>query len=299
MLYVNPGINEWFNGAHSGATLYMGHYAGRNNDEDQNVQLLGSGIKEAWLKVTNFNRVRTTQIGYYFGNKSNHWGILKNDDGDSDGFYAIRGDWDSKDSVAAGKINFAWQEAKIMIHLKSDALNGLFEIYGNGTKVYSYTGAVYGGNDIDRIMLSTYGSYSVFYDIIAADFDISDYEFGLADISSAENNFSTQTDGTIKATATGQAITLSLDGSGIASDMKQKVDNPEIVGVLMGSYDMAYDSSVIDTLKTSLNGTDVEALTIANSAVCGTPITVNPLTKKAWTLSDLNNLKCKFTAAKA
>lgn len=183
---------------------------------------------------------------------------------------------------------------EISLHIKPGNSDGLLDGYLDGINIANLSGSIGGGNlPIYGIRLDYLPDW-----LMVADFDIADYHLAPVDIKDYETDFTNQSDGTIKATAIGQYISMHLDTDDLKAKMQKVVENAEIVGVNVSAFNVSYDSNVINALKSSIDGTDSEDLTITNNNVVGKMLTVNPALNKAWTLDQLKTASFKLTAEK-
>lgn len=293
MLYVNPGYIELLDGDTAGATVNnAGTLRFYNTKSAYNLNI--SGYKELYVKLNVVKNDSASRV--YVDNGDDHAiGVRINED-------STYNDWNFNDSTSnvTPKIgplvnNY---EYEIMIHAKSGSTNGLKEIFFNGVLDRSFTGNINDGNAFPGIVIQADKSSVLFNNIIIADFDITDYHLAPVDIKDYETDFTNQSDGTIKATAIGQYISMHLDTDDLKAKMQKVVENAEIVGLNVGAFNVSYDSSIINALKSSIDGTDSEDLTITNNNVAGKILTANPALSKAWTLDQLKSARFKLTAEK-
>ena len=84
----------------------------------------------------------------------------------------------------------------------------------------------------------------------------------------------------------------------MAKSMKKVVDNPEIVGVNVGAFNVGYDSSKVNALKLTVDNADAGTTKIVNKNVAGGILLTNPTSGQAWGLDELKNGTFKLTAEK-
>lgn len=295
MLYVNPGYIELLDGDTVGATVNNGnnlYFYNTKNAYNLNI----SGYKELYIKLNMVKGNAPIRIYVY---NDNHYsiGARLNEDG-------TYNDWNFMNINDTGNITpksghlINSHEYEIMIHAKSGKNDGLKEIYFNGVLDRSFTGNINDGNAFPGIVIQADTSDVLFRNIIIADFDITDYHLAPVDIKDYETDFVKQADDTIKATAIGQYISMHLDTDDLKAKMQKVVENPEIVGVNVGAFNVGYDSSIVNALKSSVNGTDAETIKLVNANAAGKILLVNPAGSKAWTLSGLKSDTFKLTAEK-
>lgn len=293
MLYVNPGYIELLDGDTSGATVNNGnnlYFYNTKNTYNLNI----SGYKELYIKLNMVKGDADTRI-YVFNEGKAPVGVKLN----SDGTY---NDWNFNNSAlnTTPKIGhlISGLEYEIMIHAKSGNNDGMKEIYFNGVLDRSFTGNINKGNAFPGIIIQADKPGVLFRNIIIADFDITDYHLTPVDIKDYETDFTNQSDGTIKATAIEQYISMHLDTDDLKAKMQKVVENAEIVGLNVGAFNVGYDSSIINALKSSVNGTDAETIKLVNANAAGKILLVNPANSKAWTLSELESDTFKLTTEK-
>lgn len=295
MLYVNPGYIELLDGDTSGATVNNGNSLYFYNTKDA-YNLNISGCKELYIKLNVVKNAANTRIYVYYGDTGTI-GVRLNEDGTYNNW-----NYQEKDSPLnlTPKIGplINGCEYEIMIHTKSGTNDGLKEIYFNGILDRSFTGNINNGDAFPGIEIQSDKSSVFFNNIIIADFDITDYHLTPVDIKDYETDFAKQSDGTIKATAMGQYISMHLDTDDLKAKMQKVVGNAEIVGVNVGAFNVGYNPDVINALKSSVNGTDAETIKLVNANAAGKILLVNPAGSKAWTLSGLKSDTFKLTAEK-
>lgn len=295
MLYVNPGYIELLDGPTSGATVNNGnnlYFYNTKNTYNLNI----SGYRELYVKLNvvvggNSN----ARIYVYINNNNVPVGAKLN----ADGTY---NDWNFNNNAlnVIPKIGRLVNnhEYEIMIHAKSGNNDGLKEIYFNGVLDSSFTGNINNGDAFPGIIIQADNPGVLFHNIIIADFDIADYHIAQCDVKSYETNFEKQSDGSLKAATAGEYLSSIIDTAALETEMKKNVTSAEIVGVNVSAFNVSYDSNVINALKSSIDGTDSEDLTITNNNVAGKVLTVNPALNKTWTLDQLKTASFKLTSEK-
>lgn len=295
MLYVNPGYIELMNGDVKGATVNnSGKLFFYNTKNTCSLKI--PDTKDIWLKVNtifarNNIRIYTSVIS------EKYIGVRLNEDGTfNDWNYFAPGD--NGNAIFNIGTLLPDTEYEFMFHIKADKAAGLKEIYINGLFERSYTGNINDGNPFSEIEIQADSSKTLFRNLIVADFDISDYHIAPVEIKDFETDFKKQTDGSLKATIAGQYITMHIDTDDLKAKMQKVVENAEIVGLNVGAFNVGYDSSIINALKSSVNGTDAETIKLVNANAAGKILLVNPANSKAWTLSELESDTFKLTTEK-
>lgn len=293
MLYVNPGYIELMNGDVDGATVNNGGKLFFSNTKNT-CSLKFPETKDLWIKVNvvygDNTRIYAAPITIdkYIGIKL------------MDGKF---NDWNYNDFT--GNLTFnntgvllTSTEYEFMLHFKSGKADGLKEIYLNGLLDRSYTGNINDGNPFNGIELQSDSSKTLFRNLIVADFDISDYHIAPVETQDFTTDFEKQADSSLKATAAGQYITMHLDSDGLEKSMEKVVDNPAIVGVNVGAFNVGYDSSKVNALKLTVDNADAGTTKIVNKNVAGEILLTNPTSGQAWGLDELKNGTFKLTAEK-
>lgn len=295
MLYVNPGYIELLDGDTSGATVNNSnnlYFYNTKNAYNLNI----SGCKELYIKLNVVKGDADTRI-YMYNVNVGAIGVRLNKDG-------TYNDWNFQDKDSPQNLTpkigtlINGHEYEIMIHAKSGTNDGLKEIYFNEILDRSFTGNINNGDAFPGITIQADESSVLFNNVIIADFDITDYHLAPVDIKDYETDFAKQSDGTIKATAMGQYISMHLDTDDLKAKMQKVVENAEIVGVNVGAFNVGYDSSIVNALKSSVNGTDAETIKLVNANAAGKILLVNPADSKDWSLSGLKSDTFKLTAEK-
>lgn len=298
MLYVNPGYIELLNGITSGSTVLNNNNVCFYNTANNHANLTFTGCEELWIK-SNFIYKSSSPIRFYlFTSEDKMLGIVIN--GNMVNTYNFFNNGNPiVESKAPSFGSFVdGTEYEILMHTKSDSSDGAFELYINDFLDYSASGNVQSGNKIVKLEIQGNGIGVRFRNLIIADFDITDYHIAQCDIKSYTTDFEQQTDGTLKAAAAGKYISATIDTDALETEIKKNVTSAEIVGVNVSAFNVSYDSNVINALKSSIDGTDSEDLTITNNNVVGKMLTVNPALNKAWTLDQLKTASFKLTAEK-
>lgn len=186
----------------------------------------------------------------------------------------------------------------VELHFINATSNGKIELYINGNLEWSIDENS-GKNIYSVLFQSRYRS--MIRNLIVADFDISDYYAATAPLKiDAKTMTEDETNKTLKAAAVGDYVKSHIDYDKLAERMSKDVTSPEIVGVSIGSYNFGRDTSVINSVKTTINNTDIETLTLSdNDNASGTLQLTNPATGAAWTLNDLKTDTFTLTAEKA
>lgn len=288
MLYVNPGYIELMDGSVSGKTVLNNNGpAFYNTLNGYNLNI--TGYKELWVKL---KFVYVGKIIRIYTQIDRTTGVIVSS---STEYHLWHNDSDLSGGFQCGEL-VAGNEYEILLHTKSDSTNGIAEFYINGVLNNSYFGAMdvgaFPGIEIQS------DSNTFFRDLIIADFDITDYHIAQCDVKSYETNFEKQSDGSLKAATAGEYLSSIIDTAALETEMKKNVTSAEIVGVNVSAFNVSYDSNVINALKSSIDGTDSEDLTITNNNVAGKVLTVNPALNKAWTLAQLKTASFKLTAEK-
>lgn len=293
MLYVNPGYIELMNGDVEGATVNNGGKLFFCNTKNA-CSLKFPETKELWVKA---NVVYCGDTRMYAAPiiTDKYVGIKLQDD--------ALNDWNYNNSTTGLTFNnigalLSGTEYEFMLHFKADKVAGLKEIYIGGLFARSYTGNINNGNPFDGIEIQSDTHKTLFRNLIVADFDISDYHIVPIEIKDFTTDFEKQFDGSLKATAAGQYIEMHLDSDGLEKNMGKVVNNPEIVGVNVGAFNMGYDSSQVDALKLMVDSADAGTTKIINKNVAGEILLTNPTSSQAWNLNELKNGTFKLVAEK-
>lgn len=293
MLYVNPGYIELLDKNMRGATVTKGdHLCFYNKNEDYNINI--PDCKELWIKLNVIKGGDDSRI-YMYDYHNEYIGVRLNGNG-------TYNDWNFSNYVGnvtpkVGSLADLY-EFEVMVHAKSGVSDGIKEVYFNRILDSRFTGNINNGNAFPGILLQSDNGRTFFRNIIIADFDITDYHLTPVNIKDYETDFAKQSDGTIKATAIGQYISMHLDTDDLKAKMQKVVENAEIVGVNVGAFNVGYDSSIVNALKSSVNGTDAETIKLVNANAAGKVLLINPASSKAWTLSGLKSDIFKLTAEK-
>lgn len=294
MLYVNPGYVELMNGDIDGATVNnegkLFFYNTKNS-----YSLKFPETKEFWVKLNVILSEANNSRIYTFneGDKSSGINI------DANGTF---NNWiqDKKEPNITPKTGLLLlgTEYEFMLHFRADSVAGLEEIYINGLLDWVYTGNIHDGDPFDKIEVQSDSTNTLFRNLIVADFDISDYHIAPVKIQDFTTDFEKQADNSLKATTAGQYIAMHLDSDDLEKSMKKVVDNPEIVGVNVGAFNVGYDSSKVDALKLTVDNADAGTTKIVNKNVAGEILLTNPASGQAWTLNELKNGTFKLVAEK-
>ncbi len=136
-----------------------------------------SGLKEIWLRfdlfVENYssytNGNHRLEVGHYSPTQSTFCGLLSTFDA---------GNWvlfdHLKPTGATSAITIERNVLnKFLMHLKSDATDGLVEVFVNGsTTKYTYSGNVNGGEDLDNLRMFCPNAYVLFSNVIVSETEL-------------------------------------------------------------------------------------------------------------------------------
>lgn len=292
MLYVNPGYIELLNGDVDGATVNNGGKLFFYNTKNA-YSLKFPETKELWAKVNVIlSGVDNNRI-YAFNDGDKSSGININKDGTFNNWIQDKAE---RSITPKTGLLLLGTEYVFMFHFMADSVAGLEEIYINGLLDRTYTGNIHDGDPFAKIELQSNSANTLFRNLIVADFDISDYHIAPVEIQDFTTDFEKQADGSLKATTAGQYITMHLDSDDLEKNMKKVVDNPAIVGVNVGAFNIGYDSSKVDALKLTVDNADAGIIKIVNGNVAGEVLLTNPASSQAWDLNELKNGTFKLVA---
>lgn len=294
MLYVNPGYIELMNGDVEGATVNNGDKLFFYNTK-HGYSLKFQETKDLWVKV-NVLLSGAENNRIYASNE------LRNTNGINIIANGTFTDWNNDNYNGTFTPNTgvfsSGTEYELMLHFMADKTAGLKEFYINGLLDKSYTGNINDGAPFVQMEVQSDSSNTLFRNLIVADFDISDYHIAPVEIKDFTTDFEKQADNSVKATTTGQYITMHLDSDDLEKSMKKVVGNPEIVGVNVSAFNVGYDSSKVNALKLTVDNTDAGTTKIVNGNVAGEILLTNPTSGQAWALNELKNGTFKLVAEK-
>ncbi len=294
MLYVNPGYIELMNGDVQGATVNSGDKLFFYNKK-HGCSLKFPETKEFWAKVNVILSGAANNRIYTSKELQNTSGINIKANGTFD-------DWNnnkySGNFTPNTGVFYSGIEYELMLHFRADKAVGLKEFYINGLLGKSYTGNINDGGPFVQMEVQSDSANTLFRNLIVADFDISDYHIVPVEIQDFTTDFEKQADSSLKATTAGQYIAMHLDSDDLEKSMKKVVDNPEIVGVNVGAFNVGYDSSKVDALKLTVDNADAGTTQIVNKNVAGKILLTNPVSGQAWALNELKNETFKLVAEK-
>lgn len=195
--------------------------------------------------------------------------------------------------------NYAYPEEgtdidhEVFLHIKPGNSDGVLDLSLDRINIANELGSIGGGNPIQGLYFDRIPRY-----LIIGDFDISNYYIAKAPVIDVDNNWNIRKDGRASAEQIDSSISAKVDLDALKGNMRDVVINPEIVAVSVGAANIVYDSNSINSLKITVNDTDIGTKTINNRVIDGALLTNNPATGKPWTLEDLSNAKFILTAKK-
>lgn len=298
--YINPGYGELLTVA--GTTVQNSDYNPDNgvafwqSDNTQNLTLPAS-VQEIWIKfdlyVTSNDGPRIYVYDYQ-GSVSTGVRVFQT--------YVRILNYSS--TVATTVQGTFTGHHTYILHVKSAVSGGIFDLYCDGAKIYTFSGSVNSGYSIGNIRVnsavSAPGNY--FSNLIISDTEIKNNEkIVILPLKDKLSDWSDQGNGTIKATAVGQTLRALIDVDSLNTVLSARGgNNIDIQAVSIGAQGVLYDSTAVNALASSVtNGgrtQNIETVAIANNAMRGSGQSVNPLTGSAWALSEIETLQVQLTA---
>lgn len=183
---------------------------------------------------------------------------------------------------------------EILLHIKPGDSDGLLDGYLDGINIANLSGSIGGGNlPIYGIRLDYLPDW-----LMVADFDITNYRVAEADLQTVENGWTLRDDGKSVADSIGDSIVTKINIDSLAAKIKNDVGTSELTGVSVFASNIIFDSSVVNALKLTVDNLELSTTKINNYNALGTFLENNPLTEKAWNLSDLKDMTFKLTTEK-
>lgn len=294
--YVNPGYAEL---TVNGGTTVNDNIVNPLNGvkytpggDKKVVYLPSSPIQDLWLKA---QYDRATAVGYiYIRNSHKENGITF-----SDNKLTIQCHGTTKSFVDDV---FKSATGIIIIHWHFSKTDGFIEVLVNGKMFKSDGGNVGDGIDQDHdptvsLRIDANGTKNYWYNIILADYDISDEEIATAKLTDLTGTWDGIEAGTAKATEAGQVLSQKIDTVDLASQIKKQSSMMNITGITVAGLKMEYDNTKVNSMTGIINdgSKDVftETKTINNfSMVCNSY-------QKNLSIEDISKLTCSLKAAKA
>lgn len=246
-----------------------------------------SPMSETWIKAY-FPLVTNTTRLYIVSNKGQYGAKFRDSD-----IVLFRDDQTDAQSVYTYPEEATNIDHEVLLHVKPGNSDGVLDFSIDRINVANELGSIGGGNPIQGIFFDHPPRY-----LIIGDFDISNYYIAKAPVIDVDNNWNIRKDGRASADQVDSSISAKVDLDALKGNMRAVVVNPEIVAVSVGAANIVYDSNSINSLKITVNDTDIGTKTINNRVIDGASLTNNPATGKPWTLEDLSNAKFILTAKK-
>lgn len=300
--FINPGyINVFGMGSSIGSDENNTTYNPTNGVDFYSIGGFNfpiSSAKEYWLKGNIYYSTGSggddeNWFGLYTGN--HHVRLRASNDNNSYGFY-VRQDSTNLNTKVTVSLNTLHE---VLLHVKSDATNGLIEFYMDGTLQFSYSGDVMEGKDITYATFKTYNWDGVnkYSNIIISDSEISLTEkVAILPLKNIETTWDEGSNGYLSASAVNQIINHTPDIDTLKSNLGLNTMN--ITGVQLSANSVSYSSSIINSLKTSVLYNSIlygsNNYTLSSNAISGKAWEKNPVDNNSWNLSNLNNVKLQL-----
>jgi len=214
-----------------------------------------TGIKEMWAKYDKWNSNYGRGCLFKFKTASTYCGT----DGGQNSYPQIYVNGTRKVNewmFVEGAVNTVW------LHLKSDANDGIFEIFINGAKKYEFTGDILHGEDITEICLQTYNKYHYISNIIVSDSPIALTEQVVTIPCTITTDMTKNEDGSYNATAVNQTLEYAINASSFDAETK-------FTGVNIAARNCIKDGEGVDEFEFLEGNTSLDTQTIPTAENCG------------------------------
>lgn len=248
--WVNPGYGELFD-IQSAQSYYDNTYNPQNGVciHGCTVQQSIPNTKEVWLSMTvSFYRIYKFQL-YVNHTSGNTCGLNFDSDNKKLEFYNH-----SKAVASHEQMNFETGGTlyKIVLHVKSDATDGLMECFVDGKSVLTFTGDVNGGEVINKIYVYSSDNCTYLCNFIFSDTDISNENIAIVDLKDLTGTWEGITDGMAKATDAGQTLSHTVDVAKLKDTISKYSSAATITSIILSAKDIQYDAEKVNSLTASI-----------------------------------------------
>ncbi len=193
--------------------------------------------------------------------------------------------------------DFTYRKMRIVLHARSDANDGIIEIFYKGDRVAFARGNVNGGSPFKGVWLYSGSQKNYFFNVIIADYDISHEEVITATLTEPKGTWEGIGTDQIKATDVGQILTQQIN----MDDLKTKIDklgaNITITGVSLCARNVLFDSNKINALTGIVNNGKEDVY--SETKTFSTTGTVSGISYvKNMTLNEIKTAKFSLKSAK-
>lgn len=294
--WVNPGYGELFD-IQSAQSYYDKTYSPKNGVciHGCTVQQSVPNTKEVWLSMTvSFYSIYTFQL-YVNRTRGNTCGLNFNTDGQKLEFYNH-----SKLVATHEQMNFVTGGTtyKIVLHIKSDATDGLMECFVDGKSVLTFTGDVNGGEIINKIYACSDSSSCYLSEFIFSDTDISNENIAIVDLKDLTGTWEGITTGMAKATDAGQTLSHTIDVAKLKDTMAKYSSDATITSIVLSAKDIQYDAEKVNSLTASvISGTS--SVFSETKRISGNNTLPQAVYIKNIAADSLSNMKLELKSVKA
>lgn len=191
----------------------------------------------------------------------------------------------------------ACRKGKVVLHVRSGANDGIIEVFSKGDRVAFRQGNVNNGDPFKGVWLCTSNGKNYFFNVIIADYDISNEEVVMATLTEPKGTWEGIETDQIKATDVGQILTQQIN----MDDLKTKIDklgaNITITGVSLCARNVLFDSNKINALTGIVNNGKEDVY--SETKTFSTTGTVSGISYvKNMTLNEIQTAKFSLKSAK-
>lgn len=300
--YVNPGYSALLNSGISATDYDSSTYNPSNGiafraNTTAIALTFDSGTKEIWVKLGIYLTTTDLPRVYIYNTSSVVTGIRIN----TTFIYIFN--YVSNASTTANYSTILNGYHEFLMHIKSDTTNGIFQIYLDGTSIYSYSGSVNNGLDMPGLYLhsagtSGTGAANYFSNLIVSDSEILTTEkVAILPMTNTVNEWTD--DGTYSVSATGKKIVQTPD----ILTLRNNIGSTSIINVKslqVNALDVSYSSPVTALKSVCIENSaevDPETKALSTSAWYTNALSQNPVTNTDWSLSDLENMQIGIESA--
>ena len=218
------------------------------------LQNIPVSTKELWIKVDYYTLTTSQTPKIYIRTENTYCAV------DNNKIYVNGTNKTTHSASIKERIDTIW------LHLKSDATNGVFEVWVRGTKQYEFIGDVLHGEDIKKIHLSSGTLYEnrrcSISNIIVSDSPISLTEQVVTIPCTITADMTKNEDGSYSATAVNQSLEYAIDASEFDAGTK-------FTGVNIAARNCIRDGEGVNNLEFLEGATSLDTQTIPTAENCG------------------------------
>lgn len=299
--YVNPGYGELFHAMRTGTThstnidyTTTGVYITENGNTE-GTRIICNATKEIWIKCNVYFKGTYQKLRLYVDGHRQCGATVQTNYNDNGGMFYLFNKGNQVEGIEHCK-SIYHRLTNIVMHVKSEQNNGVIELFVDDDPVLTFSGNVNAGNAISNIEIS--GVIDVFVsNIIVADYDISNENIAVCDLTDLTGTWDGITDGLAKATDVNQTLSQKINVETLKSNMSIHSANPTVTGITIAASGIRYDVEKVNALKASVKSGNSEIFACTRAIEANNTLSPTTYIKNIST-DDLANMTLNLTSVK-